>query len=416
MRKKLLIAAAARLSFRSIQKPPSFDVSNSVGPLYVQSCGWAYAASVSSDMPNAPKGRKKIRQCERRAMVESYVNKYRTINAGKFPTTKDVQRQVGGGFYFVREIIQELEYKSRTNSSKEMDENLLEQKKFNESKLQITVARKVSSDNTGSAKERTAQDDSQSIGLDEQEIINAGCDHLKVNRQSRMSYEAEIIYAPDAPTNQLLQERRKSPSSPSSDNNGNVYDKAEGHVSEFVETENHQVVEERCIGKEGYEKRGKAPSGDIYGETSHSTLQVPKDVRSGNDMPSYSSASVTPERHKLNEETEDVSASSVKKSSSSHSKARSHDSEFVDMEKHPILEEKSFRKAGYEAKEQSAVKDDLGIPNHKLEQYQGSSEFNESKINSDNRETSGVLASKKPTLWGNLKSLANGIINIWKKF
>ncbi|MED6133258.1 hypothetical protein PIB30_026846 [Stylosanthes scabra] len=356
MRKKLLIAATARLSFRYIHKPPSFDVSNSVGPVYVQRCRWSYAASVSSDLPDAPKGRKKIPKSERRVMIESYVNKYRTMNAGKFPGIKDVQRQVGGCYYVVREIVLELEYKSRTNSSKEMDENPSEQE-------QITVAAKVSSDDTGNAKERTAQDDSQSIGY------------------------------------------------------GNVYDKAEGHVSEFVVTENHQVLEERCIGKEGYEKREKASLGDIYGETSRSTLQVPKDVRYRNDMPNFSSASATSERHQLKEKIEDVSASSVEKSSSSHSKAQSHDSEFVNMENHPMLEEKGFRKAGYETKEQSAIEDAPGIPNHKLEQSQGSSKSDESKINnSNNQENRGALASKNSTLWGNLKSLADGIINIWKKF
>ncbi|MED6120222.1 hypothetical protein PIB30_019015 [Stylosanthes scabra] len=365
MRKKLLIAATARLTFRSIHKPPSFDVSNSAGPVYVQRCGWSYAAYVSSDMPDAPKGRKRIPKSERRVMIESYVNEYRTMNAGKFPATKDVQRQVGGGYYVVREIMQELKYKSRMNSSKEMDENPSEQEQLNESKLQITVAAKVSSDNTGNAKERTAQDDSQSIGY------------------------------------------------------GKVYDKAEGHVSEFVDTENHQVVEERFIGKEGYEKREKAFLGDIYGETSRSTLQVPKDVRYRNDMPSFSSASTTPERHQLKEQIEDVSASSVEKSSSSNSKAQSHDSEFVNMENHPILEEKDIRKAGYETKEQSAVEDAPDIPNHKLKQSQGSSKSDESKMasnNSVNQENSGALASKKPTLWGNLKSLADDIINIWKKF
>lgn len=35
---------------------------------------------------------------------------------------------------------------------------------------------------------------------------------------------------------------------------------------------------------------------------------------------------------------------------------------------------------------------------------------------SDNREPAGLVVSEKSTLWGNLKSFADGIINIWRKF
>jgi len=50
-------------------------------------------------------------------MIDYYCNSYfgiicrhRALNAGRFPTVSHAQKQVGGSYYVVREIIQELEY------------------------------------------------------------------------------------------------------------------------------------------------------------------------------------------------------------------------------------------------------------------------------------------------------------------
>lgn len=39
------------------------------------------------------------------------------MNAGKFPTASIAVKQVGGSYYTVRKIIQELQYKSKLSSS-----------------------------------------------------------------------------------------------------------------------------------------------------------------------------------------------------------------------------------------------------------------------------------------------------------
>lgn len=41
--------------------------------------------------------------------------RYRALNAGKFPTVSLAQKEVGGSFYVVREIIQELAYSHKTS-------------------------------------------------------------------------------------------------------------------------------------------------------------------------------------------------------------------------------------------------------------------------------------------------------------
>ncbi|KAK2655206.1 hypothetical protein Ddye_008258 [Dipteronia dyeriana] len=104
----------------------------SVGELNNVACGsnirWrgrSYAASVApSDSPEPQRSRKRVSKEERRALVESYVNKYRAEHNGKFPSANDAKKKVGGCFYVNRMIIKELEYKSKISSSNRGTENL----------------------------------------------------------------------------------------------------------------------------------------------------------------------------------------------------------------------------------------------------------------------------------------------------
>nr|AFK44423.1 unknown [Lotus japonicus] len=214
MQKKLQIAT---LSFRSIRfltpKPNhlSFEVCDSVGPSNVKWRGLSYAAASSapSEPPESQKGRKRVSKQQRRAIVESFVNKHRSENAGKFPTITDIQKQVGGGFYSIREIIKELEYKSKMKSSNNEDEILLE-KLIDKSKRETTESVIVSSDNIETSREKPFQDDSLPVLIDGKETVSTGYEHLE-----------------------------ESLSAPSSEN----YSNTQGQESEFVDTENHKKLE-----------------------------------------------------------------------------------------------------------------------------------------------------------------------------
>ncbi|WVZ15760.1 hypothetical protein V8G54_013326 [Vigna mungo] len=164
----------------------SFEVCYSVDPIKVHRHGWSHAATVPSEAPDAQKGPKRVPRHERRAMVEDFVNKYRAKNAGKFPTISDAQRQVGGNFYVVRDIMQELEYKSRTNSSNSVDEILVE-KQFDDSKHPTTKSASVSSGNIEIAKYNAIQYGSQSVDLNDKETVNAGYEHHDGKRETRSS-------------------------------------------------------------------------------------------------------------------------------------------------------------------------------------------------------------------------------------
>ncbi|KAJ0048235.1 hypothetical protein Pint_16594 [Pistacia integerrima] len=124
------------------------EINNAVYGSNIQWRGRSQAASVPSDVPKAKRGHKKVSKDKRHAMVESFVNKYlflfvftysricklkqkvvlnltidlmlcsyRATHNGKFPTVTNAQKNVGGSFYVIRTILQELEYESKMSSS-----------------------------------------------------------------------------------------------------------------------------------------------------------------------------------------------------------------------------------------------------------------------------------------------------------
>ncbi|XP_009621458.1 uncharacterized protein LOC107767393 isoform X2 [Nicotiana tabacum] len=76
--------------------------------------GKSYAAStVPSDLAAVKRQRKRVSKDERKAMVEAFVNKYRAMNGGKFPPTKKAMKEVGGSYYTIKRLVQELQYNSK---------------------------------------------------------------------------------------------------------------------------------------------------------------------------------------------------------------------------------------------------------------------------------------------------------------
>ncbi|PIN25270.1 hypothetical protein CDL12_02006 [Handroanthus impetiginosus] len=96
--------------------PVLIETSSLVHESKIQCRARSYAASDPSDMPEARKTRRRISKDERKSMVENYVKKYREMNAGKFPNVSDAKKDVGGSYYVVRQILQELQYNSKMSS------------------------------------------------------------------------------------------------------------------------------------------------------------------------------------------------------------------------------------------------------------------------------------------------------------
>lgn len=87
----------------------------------VQGRGKSFAASVPCGSYKPQKGQKKSKE-ERRAMIESFVDKYRASNAEKFPSASHTRQELGGSFYVIREIIQELQCNHRMSLSNKIED------------------------------------------------------------------------------------------------------------------------------------------------------------------------------------------------------------------------------------------------------------------------------------------------------
>ncbi|KAL6504636.1 hypothetical protein OROHE_023394 [Orobanche hederae] len=96
--------------------PVLIETSNLEYRSNIRWCGRSYAVSASSANRETKKARRRVSKDVRKSMVENFVNKYREMNAGKFPTTSEAMKDVGGSYYVVRVILQELKYNFKMSS------------------------------------------------------------------------------------------------------------------------------------------------------------------------------------------------------------------------------------------------------------------------------------------------------------
>ncbi|CAN6687174.1 unnamed protein product [Malus baccata var. baccata] len=84
---------------------------------------------------NVPKPKvkgKRLPKAERQVMLESFVNQYRAKNAGAFPTVSYAQKELGGSYYVVKSVLQELQYRAKMSPSCPAIEDLPVQQKVSE--------------------------------------------------------------------------------------------------------------------------------------------------------------------------------------------------------------------------------------------------------------------------------------------
>ncbi|XP_020878298.1 uncharacterized protein LOC9300632 [Arabidopsis lyrata subsp. lyrata] len=72
-----------------------------------------YGSPAVCESLTTSKAYKRLSRDDRRALVESFVNEYRANNAGRFPSLSSTRKEVGGCYYVVREILQELKLKPK---------------------------------------------------------------------------------------------------------------------------------------------------------------------------------------------------------------------------------------------------------------------------------------------------------------
>lgn len=173
--------------------PVSIETSSLVHVSNMQWCGKSYAASTSSETVEARKTRRRVTKDERRLMVEKYVNKYREMNEGKFPTATDVQKNAGGSYYVVRQIIQELIYNSKTSFTKPQHATFLENISVNKDEISGKVSQTKKVSQTSISAQVSLTDETQPILWvdDRSKGVGPQSDHSVNEHKTSVPYASE---------------------------------------------------------------------------------------------------------------------------------------------------------------------------------------------------------------------------------
>ncbi|RVW25947.1 hypothetical protein CK203_095950 [Vitis vinifera] len=98
------------------------------------------------------------------------------MNAGKFPTVSEAQKHVGGSYYIVRELVQELEHKAKTSPLSRRNENLMENEPAKERKS-LAEAEKVSTSRR--TVDAVIEDYRQTVPISPLEVSDASSKNLE---------------------------------------------------------------------------------------------------------------------------------------------------------------------------------------------------------------------------------------------
>ncbi|GFP96372.1 hypothetical protein PHJA_001781300 [Phtheirospermum japonicum] len=168
----------------------------------IQWSGRSYAASASSEAHETKKARGRVSKDVRKSMVENFVNKsmrwllllvnsrcsqkdesvtdlYRETNAGKFPTASEAMKDVGGSYYVIREILQELIYNSKISPTASSEKSAIIKKDEisttnTEEELIISPISKVTIEDSSSQSFESNQHPQPSISVESDESKEVG--------------------------------------------------------------------------------------------------------------------------------------------------------------------------------------------------------------------------------------------------
>jgi hypothetical protein len=199
--------------------------------------------------------------------------RYKSENAGKFPAIKYTQKEVGGSYYTVRDIIQELKYKSKVKSLNSMDEILVE-KVLDESKLKTAESVNVSSGNIETAKDRPIQNDSQSVSIDKRreqpalEDMYSEASHSNSEVTNDVKSDEAVSSSPSdyvAPEIHQLKEEIDQVSAPKVEKSGSSCSKDQIDDSKSADIKNHPTNEIKSFDKAGLERGVQDGAQDLPG-------------------------------------------------------------------------------------------------------------------------------------------------------
>nr|XP_043612980.1 uncharacterized protein LOC122584954 [Erigeron canadensis] len=128
--------------FFSSSSQAATEISKLISGSNIEQPGSSSAASFTSERPV----RRKVSTADRKSMLESFVNKYREMNTGKFPSATYARKEVGGSYYVIKKMLQEIENDSRTAS---VEKGLIKDHK-KQSEGENTISMEISTVSSGS--------------------------------------------------------------------------------------------------------------------------------------------------------------------------------------------------------------------------------------------------------------------------
>nr|GEW97771.1 hypothetical protein [Tanacetum cinerariifolium] len=410
--------------FYSSQQAVS-EISELVAGSNVQQSERSSAASVTSKKPI----RGKVAIAARKKTLESFVDKYRAMNQGKFPTPSGAKKEVGGSYYFVKKIIQEMEYNVKVSS--------VEKEPVKDDKRK-TITKEIAIESSSESQEVL---DSQ-ITMDQKFYEDRGLESVKVSSVEKepvkddkskpitkelaieSSSENQEVLDSQITMDQKIYEDRGLESVKVSSVGKELGDNFAFKDSESTPEKQHDEIQNITSDIPEQQKDEESKSEQQHDETQNITSEIPEQQKDEDseaeqqhdeiqnitsDMPGpqkeESKAEKQHETQNIKSDIPEQQKDEELKAEQNHDKIQNITSDMPQQQKIEVLEaEKHHHETQYIT---SDMPDDESKPEKHHDETQN--------IASDVPEQQKDEFREKPSLWGNLKMLATGLINIWKK-
>ncbi|GJW69937.1 hypothetical protein Tco_0126854 [Tanacetum coccineum] len=352
------------------------EISELVAGSNVQQSERSSAASVTSKKPI----RGKVAIAARKKMLESFVDKYRAMNQGKFPTPSSAKKEVGGSYYFVKKVLQEMEYNIKVSS--------VEKESVEENKSK-TIMKELAIESSSESQEGL---DSQ-ITMDQKFYEDRGLEsvsNLDTNFDFKEGLQPSTSNA-DTGNSNVTRDDTLDIVTECHDRQGQLHEKLEQNLKD-----------ESLLGDNFAFKDSDSTAAKRHDEIQNITSDIPEQQK---DEKSKA------EQH---DEAQNISSEIPEQQKDEESETEQHDeiqnitSDMPGPQKEESKAEKQHETQNIKSDIPEQQKDEELKAEQKHDKIQNiTSDMPEKQKDEEFRE--------KPSLWGNLKMLATGLINIWKK-
>ncbi|PQQ05600.1 uncharacterized protein Pyn_11985 [Prunus yedoensis var. nudiflora] len=377
---------------------------------------------------------KRLSKAERQAMLEPFVNKYRAMNAGAFPTASCAKKELGGSYYVVKSMLQELQYKAKMSPWSPVTFDMPKQEVREIESLALV---EENSNSQVSAHASTQTDSEATCDADlpgqedvgEIESLTQGEENSisEVSADSGVQNDSEETYDTDLPGQEEVGEIESLTGVEDNSTYGVSADASGSHLEANEEAQASSSVE---ILSEEVTTRGSdsdlvlTRSNLLKVDSVESSYKDLDELGNGKEEAKQNlSDSISKECQLSEERFEVVSHRFGKSENSERVEAEADKQDFVAKEQDLPLGEAnrasppSFGDTQDMKKHEHALEDlpDYDDSKCKREKYEEIPQPDKLPKDLPGRQAEDAEPSSKSTLWGNMKSFATGIISIFRK-